>query len=331
MCRLCECACVGCLGICALGVFLAGFYFVFGVVFMVLAFKAKSAVALYDNLLPNYDISLFPLLCVVIGALFTVLTVLGLVGDKKGRKTRLIFAVAQTAVVVLGLYIYIDAYPNESRVEKQLFDGLNQTIHDYGLTTPHGARNVTHDWDVLQEKLECCGVKNYLDWENIRPFGSHSYSVPISCCRPDHRMERCSNHVPFEHPAEANDVIFVQGCLPKVRDEILGTMQFLHWFLVPILIMVCFGIVSSCCQSGVKKSTEMEERKVGPVIIRMQKKKSAGSDPTLYDVEAAEKKNSEEKEQLDNADEDEKEKQDDDPEKEKLNPKAQRVEIVKVK
>lgn len=47
-----------------------------------------------------------------------------------------------------------------------------------------------------------------------------------------------------------------------VREELLGTMQALHWFLIPILIMVCIGIIVSTCSSGVRKNTEMEEKKV---------------------------------------------------------------------
>jgi len=57
-------------------------------------------------------------------------------------------------------------------------------------------------------QLECCGVKNYQDWQDL-DLGP-AIPTPISCCRGEHRMRECSRHVRFDHPAEANKLIYVQ-------------------------------------------------------------------------------------------------------------------------
>lgn len=117
---------------------------------------------------------------------------------------------AQVLVVLLGLYIYIDAYPNEKSLDKHIYEGMNSSIHDYGLDVMAGDKSVTHDWDAMQETLDCCGVHNFLDWEGIRPHGQYSPPTPISCCIESHRMIGCSSHVRFDHPAESGKIINVQ-------------------------------------------------------------------------------------------------------------------------
>lgn len=67
------------------------------------------------------------------------------------------YALAQLAVIIIGLYIYIDAYPNEEGMAKHLQEGMNASIHDYGLDVPHGQKSITEVWDNLQESVS---VKN---------------------------------------------------------------------------------------------------------------------------------------------------------------------------
>lgn len=125
----------------------------FGIIFLTLAMKARAAVSLYSDLI-TYDVSLFPTLCIVIGILFTFLTFMGAIGQQKGRKTRIAYSLAQVAVLLLGLYIYIDAYPNEAKLEKHLFQGLNSTIHDYGLDVVAGEKSITDSWDQMQQNVD---------------------------------------------------------------------------------------------------------------------------------------------------------------------------------
>lgn len=63
------------------------------------------------------------------------------------------YAIAQTLVVALGVYIYVDAYPNEEKFNKYLFQGLNSSIHNYGLDVLAGEKSLTDDWDKMQENV----------------------------------------------------------------------------------------------------------------------------------------------------------------------------------
>jgi len=55
-------------------------------------------------------------------------------------------------VLALGIYIYAAAYPDPATVEKQIFQGLNGTIHKYGGNMT-GVKNITYEWDALQENV----------------------------------------------------------------------------------------------------------------------------------------------------------------------------------
>jgi hypothetical protein len=51
-------------------------------------------------------------------------------------------------------------------------------------------------------------------------------------------------------------------------------MGVLNYFLLPILLTTAFGVIATCCSSRVKKSDEdMQEKKIGPIVVRTKTKK----------------------------------------------------------
>jgi len=285
---MCDCVCLACFGACAAAFFIIGIYFFFGVIFTSLAIRAKTAINSYDVLLIHSNIqfsegNLYLNLCITIGVLFTLLTFLGWAGEKKGKKTRFVYAGAQLAIIIIGMFIYIGLYPNESSVEKFIAKSMNTSLHLYGDNSTDESQqlvNATSEWDRIQTKFGCCGIHNYLDWEDSK----QNPQVPVSCCREDHRMRGCSNPVSFMNPYESNKIIYVMGCFGSIRADTLGHIEVMDYFLIPILFLTCFGFVVTCCSSGVKKDDEnVEVKKVGPIVLRRNTKKKVDKD--IKDVE----------------------------------------------
>ena len=62
----------------------------------------------------------------------------------------------------------------KTKIKDKMFTQLGHYGED-------GYDGVTKAWDVVQVRLQCCGVDGWTDWLNISSDTS-SYSVPDSCC-----------------------------------------------------------------------------------------------------------------------------------------------------
>lgn len=64
---------------------------------------------------------------------------------------------------------------------------------------------ISRMFSIVIFQFGCCGIENYLDWEDV----GLNPAVPVSCCREDHRMRGCSLSVNFLNPYESNKIIYV--------------------------------------------------------------------------------------------------------------------------
>ncbi|XP_025110270.1 tetraspanin-18-like [Pomacea canaliculata] len=216
------------------------------------------------------------ILIIVAGALMVVISFLGCCGAWQENRimlgmyfaTILILVVFFIAASISG-FVFRDKMRGylEQEAEKSL-------IKDYGFNT-----QVTNDWDVIQTKLECCGVKGdqnsetswaiykiKTEWFKNNSTGQY---VPNSCCSPTSNKGRCTGVVlgmtlgpPRDGPPitafmDENDDLYKTGCYDKFWNFIETHALIVGGVAIAaIIVMVIALIFSICvCREVVKQGT----------------------------------------------------------------------------
>ena len=77
-----------------------------------------------------------------------------------------------------------------------------------------GHEGVTENWNLMQNEVHCCGVKNYTDWANTTfSKGSH---VPDSCCQ--EYTTGCGLNMILS--LDAPDRLYTVGCVPELAEQV---------------------------------------------------------------------------------------------------------------
>ncbi|KFP31729.1 Tetraspanin-3, partial [Colius striatus] len=95
--------------------------------------------------------------------------------------------------------------------------------------------------DMIQRKLQCCGVQNYVDWINATDTSWHlpagEARVPESCCKEKYPHCRCDlGHL---------EQLFQEGCLKKLEDQLDFVMPYLFWCCTVLSILELLAGVSN--------------------------------------------------------------------------------------
>ncbi|NXJ67925.1 TSN3 protein, partial [Rostratula benghalensis] len=101
----------------------------------------------------------------------------------------------------------------------------------------HGSRVV----DVVQRKLQCCGVQNYTDWLKAAAASCHLLAkkthVPESCCKEEYSHCRGDlGHL---------EQLFQEGCLKKLEDWFHFVMLYMFWCCTTIAVLEMLAGVSN--------------------------------------------------------------------------------------
>ncbi|XP_053384803.1 tetraspanin-3-like [Mercenaria mercenaria] len=105
--------------------------------------------------------------------------------------------------------------------------------------------DMTDAIDTLQQKYECCGVRNYSDWSgtsynkrarSLLTKGIHPY--PESCCRDNNS---CSLLL------SSNPDIFIQGCLYPVVNQMRLILSLVGWSTLAISAYLVIESFMVCC------------------------------------------------------------------------------------
>uniref|UniRef100_A0A8C5LNA4 Tetraspanin n=1 Tax=Leptobrachium leishanense TaxID=445787 RepID=A0A8C5LNA4_9ANUR len=113
--------------------------------------------------------------------------------------------------------------------------GLSVGIHYKNKLNPHLERNMNELFqkydgesaqsstvDSIQERLQCCGLKNYTYWENSTWHIQHNNSVPHSCCK--NNATTCTGSL--DHLEQIN----TRGCesdLERDVHKLLGNVMYI--------------------------------------------------------------------------------------------------------
>ncbi|NWW08586.1 TSN3 protein, partial [Oreocharis arfaki] len=92
--------------------------------------------------------------------------------------------------------------------------------------------------DVMQRKLQCCGVHNYTDW--LKASSSSQYRpacVPESCCKENY--SHCRGNL--GHVEQLSE----EGCLKKLEDQLCFAMMYMFWCCTLLSILEILAGVSN--------------------------------------------------------------------------------------
>ncbi|NWR37871.1 TSN3 protein, partial [Tachuris rubrigastra] len=128
------------------------------------------------------------------------------------------------------------AHVYSNRAASQLESAMGYLIYQQnGSCSPDpGSRAV----DVMQRKLQCCGVRNYTDWLKARAASWHlTACVPTSCCK--EKYSHCRGHLKhLEH-------LYQEGCLKKLGDQLWFVMLYVFWCCTVLSILELLAGVSN--------------------------------------------------------------------------------------
>ncbi|NWI36112.1 TSN3 protein, partial [Picathartes gymnocephalus] len=122
------------------------------------------------------------------------------------------------------------------RTASQLESAVGYLVHQHNWTCSQDPGNSAVD--VIQRKLQCCGVHNYTDW--LKASSSswyHPACVPESCCK--EKNSHCRGDL--GHVEELSE----EGCLKKLEDQLCFAMLYLFWCCAVLCILVLLAGVSN--------------------------------------------------------------------------------------
>ncbi|XP_060607728.1 tetraspanin-16-like [Ruditapes philippinarum] len=205
--------------------------------------------------LSNFDISdlLFgvALALIFFGLFLIIISVLGCCGGCCKIKFMLIGYVIICIVLLIGQIIIIgilygspDTFHDPAK--KKLKDGIQS---DYaGL---NGTDIVSIGWNVVMQKVKCCGVDSYADFTGasnwISVYTSYTLKTPLACCKtlPSSTDFSCADST----ATTANNYLET-GCYDKIWEDTLGNTAIMVGSLVGVavfqLLLILFGIVILC-------------------------------------------------------------------------------------
>ncbi|CAH1965827.1 unnamed protein product [Acanthoscelides obtectus] len=145
-----------------------------GIILIGVGAKVKSNYATYDSALDGKYFSL-PNLLIATGVIILLISFLGCYGAMKENWIMLMaFSVLLGVIFIFEFSAGIAGYVLRDKTSAYLEQELTRSMNLY-------TKDITTAimWDTIQEEFECCGVKNFGDWEE-QTF--HNKSLPISCC-----------------------------------------------------------------------------------------------------------------------------------------------------
>ena len=184
-----------------------------------------------------------PILFIVVGSIIAVLAFLGCCGACLEKKVLLyLFACLVIITFILELVGGILAVKND--YGKELEDSLYKTLPDY----KSGNDAIEEAWDTLQEKLDCCGVNNFSDWQNV----FERSVVPVSCCK-----TTCKGSGKPEL-VNITEMHYKTGCYKKIKDEFEDNTFAVAVIGIAFAVIQVLGVIFACfVASRIESSPEV--------------------------------------------------------------------------
>lgn len=146
----------------------------------------------YGSLLPNQPSLSVANTLIITGTIVMVVSFLGCLGSLKENKCLLItFFIILLILMMVEIAMSIFLLIYEEKIDGFLLKEFEASLQKY---THSNATQGTEDWDIIQHKLMCCGVKGVSDWNG---------TVPLACCK----ESNCVN----------GKIYWREGCYEKLK------------------------------------------------------------------------------------------------------------------
>uniref|UniRef100_A0A1A9UM22 Tetraspanin n=1 Tax=Glossina austeni TaxID=7395 RepID=A0A1A9UM22_GLOAU len=157
-----------------------------------------------------------------------VLSFVGCVGASKEVKCLLLtYFIIVVLIFVTMLIGGILGFVFRERVQQTMRQKLRSSMSLYG-----SRRDVTESWDQTQERLQCCGVDSWHDWNRL---------IPESCCQEIFGGQRKECTL---LPAVTN--LYSQGCLYVTTSFMRDHAAVIGGTAIAVAIIMIFGMIFSC-------------------------------------------------------------------------------------
>ncbi|XP_056370521.1 tetraspanin-3-like [Oenanthe melanoleuca] len=127
------------------------------------------------------------------------------------------------------------AFSYSVKTTSQLESAMGYLVHQHNWKCSQDPGNSS--MDVIQRKLQCCGVHNYTDWLKTSSSWHHSACVPESCCKEKH--SHCRGDL--GHVEQLSD----KGCLKKLEDQLRFAMLYIFWTCTVLSILELLAAASN--------------------------------------------------------------------------------------
>ncbi|NWH37394.1 TSN3 protein, partial [Chloropsis hardwickii] len=121
------------------------------------------------------------------------------------------------------------------RTASQLESAMGYLVEQHNWTCSQDPGNSAVD--MIQRKLQCCGIHNYTDWLKASSSWYHPACVPESCCKEKHFHCRGD----LGHIEQLSE----EGCLKKLEDQLCFAMLYIFWCCTVLSILELLAGVSN--------------------------------------------------------------------------------------
>nr|XP_045590730.1 tetraspanin-3-like [Procambarus clarkii] len=217
--------------------------FAVGVTVVVLASLIINKDNSYSNLLLTQGIVTVPIIVLIVGLAIVILGFLGCCGAMKESSCMLktyafIVAVLLIAQIVLGILLLVYSQEAENVIKNTMDDVFKRYGGD--------DEALTKSIDQIEHDLECCGVSNYTDWNNVTKHGD----VTIGCCK--EQKDGCFDGMATAPQVVAEQRIYTQGCFYAIKEDLQGAVIALG---VVCLILAVVEVMAISCACGLAKKS----------------------------------------------------------------------------
>ncbi|XP_043983827.1 tetraspanin-7 [Gambusia affinis] len=209
-----------------------------GVILLAVGVWGKVSLEAYFSLVSE-DSTNAPYVLIGTGAIIVVFGLFGCFATCRGSPWMLkLYAMFLTLVFLAELIAGVSGFIFRHEIKDKIGEAYEGAVQTY-----NGTDSKSKAVDSLQEKLHCCGMKNFLDWEKTDYF--KFYGIPESCCKNKHNCTEEDRKT----VRSAGPFVFPQGCFSLVTSVLESNLGVIAGVSFGIAFFQVIGIFLACCLS----------------------------------------------------------------------------------
>ncbi|XP_078409168.1 tetraspanin 36 [Cetorhinus maximus] len=203
----------------------------------VLTYVGASLLLTFKNYNHFFEDHYTVLPALVIIGIALIMFVIGLIGCCASlRESRFALGLFMTILLII-FAAEVSAFVLGFVYRKKVHEGLNNSM-TLVFAKYNGKNSESRAVDVLQEEMQCCGIKNYTYWETTKWFNKGNKTFPLSCCKV--HFSNCTGSP--KHP----ELLNTGGCEVKLEDGLESTLSYAMLIILGFAIIQLFGMFSIC-------------------------------------------------------------------------------------